>query len=544
MGWIRSWFAYLILWAGYLSIFSVGQTFLTFQWDILLLEVGFLAIFLAFADKNGKFPMILLIRWLLFRLMFASGVVKLTSDCPTWWGLTALHYHFETQPIPTALAWYAHNYTTDFFKKISVLSTFYIEILGPFLFFAPSVSIRIFGAILQIFFQSTIVVTGNYNFFNLLTIILSFSLLDDQTLISAFRLMNFQMQDIQTVKEIEKPKEIENKESEKSESKEPESNKEKKNQEDQKIKVKNKEKNRDLGVVSFFKFAFSVALFGLTVWVSYLSVSFSTVPLKADAPLLDQIFKGFDAELTFKMDDLQKFIDNTLYISYGFMAVYLVYAISFMLRKFSVPNLIILLVIPTTFGISLVPFTHSLSHNLVNDIPEVFRNAYELSSDFHLSSSYGLFRRMTTTRPEITIQGSDDGKTWLNYEFPYKAGNVTRAPPFVAPHQPRLDWQDSFCRCGLPLYLNFVIILGFSHSVENFCLVPKMLPISLKPIPFLSIHQNTSRQSSKTISSLQLTTPTRQINPINHSTKHKLGTAKGTWALPRKRCENTLPLSH
>jgi len=256
--------------------------------------------------------------------------------------------------------------------------------------------------------------------------------------------MNFQMQDIQTVKEIEKPKEIENKESEKSESKEPESNKEKKNQEDQKIKVKNKEKNRDLGVVSFFKFAFSVALFGLTVWVSYLSVSFSTVPLKADAPLLDQIFKGFDAELTFKMDDLQKFIDNTLYISYGFMAVYLVYAISFMLRKFSVPNLIILLVIPTTFGISLVPFTHSLSHNLVNDIPEVFRNAYELSSDFHLSSSYGLFRRMTTTRPEITIQGSDDGKTWLNYEFPYKAGNVTRAPPFVAPHQPRLDWQMWF----------------------------------------------------------------------------------------------------
>ena len=88
----------------YLSVFSIGQDFMSFQWDLLLLESGFLAIFL-----NPRRPVVaFLFRVLLFRFMFLSGCVKLLSGDPTWATLAALDYHYETQPLPTPLAWYAH----------------------------------------------------------------------------------------------------------------------------------------------------------------------------------------------------------------------------------------------------------------------------------------------------------------------------------------------------------------------------------------------------------------------------------------------------
>ena len=92
-----------LLYALYLSLFYAGQTFMSFQWDTFLLEAGFVALLLSFATTPG----IWLSRWLLFRFMFMSGVVKLASGDPNWWNLSALSYHFLTQPLPTPLAWYA-----------------------------------------------------------------------------------------------------------------------------------------------------------------------------------------------------------------------------------------------------------------------------------------------------------------------------------------------------------------------------------------------------------------------------------------------------
>lgn len=96
-------FNYFILWVLYLSHFSGGDRFMSFQWDILLLEAGFISIFFApnwHTDLYEPSPSVSLVRellrWLNFRLMFASGIVKLLSRCKTWWSLTALHYHFET----------------------------------------------------------------------------------------------------------------------------------------------------------------------------------------------------------------------------------------------------------------------------------------------------------------------------------------------------------------------------------------------------------------------------------------------------------------
>jgi hypothetical protein len=81
-------------------------------------------------------------------------------------------------------------------------------------------------------------------------------------------------------------------------------------------------------------------------------------------------------------------------------------------------------------------------------VQQFFLPVASVGMDFHISSPYGLFAQMTKDRPEIVIEGSDDGETWKEYEFPYKPGPVDRRLPVVAPYQPRLDWQMWFAALG------------------------------------------------------------------------------------------------
>jgi hypothetical protein len=149
----------------YLSICTAGQDFWSFQWDILLLEAGFLAIFLDSSPGRQW-----LFRWLLFRLMFMSGLVKLLSGDPAWRNLTALGYHYETQPLPTPIAWYMFQ-LPGWFQKASTAVVLFVELLVPFLIFAPA-RLRRIAACLLIGLQVLILLTGNYTFFNLLAIAL------------------------------------------------------------------------------------------------------------------------------------------------------------------------------------------------------------------------------------------------------------------------------------------------------------------------------------------------------------------------------------
>ncbi len=165
-------FVFIILWLYYLSIVNAGQIFMGYQWDWLLLEAGFLAIFLQPVKSR-----IWLYRWLLFRLMFESGLVKLLSHDPSWHSFTALNFHYETQPIPTPLAWYMHL-LPDWFQKLSVGGVFAVELVLPFLMFGPRRMKQVAG-IATIAFQCLIIATGNYTFFNLLTIALCLFLFDD-----------------------------------------------------------------------------------------------------------------------------------------------------------------------------------------------------------------------------------------------------------------------------------------------------------------------------------------------------------------------------
>uniref|UniRef100_A0A5S6Q5J5 Lipase maturation factor n=1 Tax=Trichuris muris TaxID=70415 RepID=A0A5S6Q5J5_TRIMR len=147
---LRNTLSYLVMWYLYLSFVQVGGDFLSFQWDTLLLEAGFLAILLApiriFRRPTTKWlPQdnvnIFLFRWLAFRLMFVSGIVKLLIQDPTWWKLTALHYHFNSQCIPTPLAWYAHQ-LPGFVKQFSVAATFVILIFLSLFMLSPSKHLR------------------------------------------------------------------------------------------------------------------------------------------------------------------------------------------------------------------------------------------------------------------------------------------------------------------------------------------------------------------------------------------------------------------
>ena len=205
----------------YLSLTIAGQTFLSFQWDILLLETGFLSIFLApwqlwprelllwpgsfgvprSGDPgrvNAELPVplaaaqpvsragLFLLKFLLFKLMLMSGVVKLTSGDDSWgwvnhsfhWGaLTALDYHYWSQPLPTMFAWWADK-GPEWFQHFSVAFCLVVEIVTPFFIWAPRRP-RLIAAGLLIFLQLMIAITGNYCFFNLLTIALCLLLIDD-----------------------------------------------------------------------------------------------------------------------------------------------------------------------------------------------------------------------------------------------------------------------------------------------------------------------------------------------------------------------------
>src|SRR5438034_3178464 len=183
------------LFAFYLSLTIAGQTFLSFQWDVLLLETGFLSIFLAPwrlwpgelicllgspppataapVSRAGLF----LLKFLLFKLMVMSGMVKLTSGDDCWWDLTALDYHYWSQPLPTVIGWWADQ-SPEWFKKFSVAFCLVVEIIVPFFIWTPR-RLRLLACGLLIFLQITIAATGNYCFFNLLAVALCLLLVDD-----------------------------------------------------------------------------------------------------------------------------------------------------------------------------------------------------------------------------------------------------------------------------------------------------------------------------------------------------------------------------
>jgi hypothetical protein len=172
-----------MLWFLYLSIIHAGQEWYGYGWEIQLTETGFLAIFLCppldmrpFPKRAPPFPIIVLFRWLIVRVMLGSGLIKIRGD-QMWRNGTALYHHFETQPIPGPLSRWFH-FLPRILLKIGVGFNFMAELAAPLFAFGPRLARHIAGVVI-ILFQITIILSGNLSFLNWLTIIPALACFDD-----------------------------------------------------------------------------------------------------------------------------------------------------------------------------------------------------------------------------------------------------------------------------------------------------------------------------------------------------------------------------
>lgn len=291
----------LALYLLYLSLVHAGQVFMSYQWDILLLETGVHALLLLAWPALGLWAC----RFLLFRFMFEAGVAKLASADPTWADWSALRYHFETQPLPTPLAWYAHHAPATLLE-FAAAATLAIEILLPLLIFLPR-RLRLVPLAGFALLQVGILLTGNYNFFNLLALALCVLLLDDRQLATVLPARVRARMDRPGTRPAGRM-----------------------------LRLPAAVLCAVIVVVSAVQLRYLVAGHPLAVW---------------QLALLQRVQPWF------------------------------------------------------------------------------------------LCNTYGLFAVMTTQRPEILIEGSDDLARWRAYDFRYKPGEPPQRLGWNIPHQPRLDWQ-------------------------------------------------------------------------------------------------------
>src|SRR5918996_1898548 len=165
-----------VLWVIYVSILNVGQQWYAFGWESLLCEVGFLAIFLGPADVPPPLLILLALRWVLFRLEFGAGLIKMRGD-PCWRDLTCLYYHHETQPMPNALSWYFHRLPKPL-HRVEVAANHVTQLAVPFLLFVPQ-PVSGVAALLIIITQTWLVLSGNFSWLNTLTIVIAIPALGD-----------------------------------------------------------------------------------------------------------------------------------------------------------------------------------------------------------------------------------------------------------------------------------------------------------------------------------------------------------------------------
>ncbi|MDQ1375113.1 MAG: hypothetical protein QOJ09_2451, partial [Actinomycetota bacterium] len=172
---VASMLTWAVLWVLYLSIVNVGQVWYGFGWESLLLEAGFLAIFLGSTRTSPPALILWAFRWLLFRLEFGAGLIKLRGD-RCWRELTCLHYHHETQPMPNSLSWYFHHLPGRM-HRFEVLANHGTQLVVPWLLLAPQ-PVAAGAAIVVLVTQSWLVLSGNFSWLNVLTMTLAFAAID------------------------------------------------------------------------------------------------------------------------------------------------------------------------------------------------------------------------------------------------------------------------------------------------------------------------------------------------------------------------------
>jgi hypothetical protein len=524
-----------LCWVAYLSLFVVGQTFLSFQWDIFLLELGFLGcLYAPLLSSEGLRPSPAVrwaLRFLIFKLMIMAGAVKVAAECPTWQELTALEFHYATQCLPTPLAWFAHQ-APPFLQRLSVAATLVIEIPGALLLLSPFGVVRRVGVAMQVLLQALIAATGNYTFFNVLTVVACVPCLDDSVLPSGLRralcpvsaasssspssssasaaaaappplrsLLSRAAAALDAQGPLLAARQL----------------------------LRRLDRSRagsavaltatlcGLGVASAAMFSLRLApwpqwaeaLSAGTLWadaheLAALRLAMSTSQLRAwTARLLPAVFcstlcaalvgglshaaaeasggggdggDGDEPDITTISSDSHRGSSGSSSERGRAELASIPEAASG--RAAPPPRSALLAAChlgagaQALFRLALACVLILLSAGPLNSVgaglpaPAALLGprVVEAASHFHVNSGYGLFRRMTgvgrtavapgpeaggrrrtgVARPEVILAGSVDGTTWHELSFRWKPGNLSVAPGWVAPHQPRLDWQMWF----------------------------------------------------------------------------------------------------
>ncbi|HEY8281393.1 MAG TPA: lipase maturation factor family protein [Leifsonia sp.] len=166
----------LVVWFLYLSIVLIGQTFYGFGWESLICEAGFIVAFLGAYDTAPPVTIVFFLRWLVFRLEFGAGMIKMRGD-RSWRDLTALYYHHETQPMPNPLSRTAHL-LPKWFHRMEVLGNHFAQLIVPWFLFAPQPIASVAAAVV-ILTQFWLILTGNFAWLNVITVVLAFSAVSD-----------------------------------------------------------------------------------------------------------------------------------------------------------------------------------------------------------------------------------------------------------------------------------------------------------------------------------------------------------------------------
>ncbi|KAF5276754.1 hypothetical protein FQR65_LT16204 [Abscondita terminalis] len=382
------------LWSLYFSIYQVGQVFVSSERDNLLLEAGFLCLLIAPLlpgkrnHKNSQVSSVCfwLIRWLLFRFLFSSGASKLSDG--SWWDLNAFAYHFEAMNLPSPLSWYAHHIPVWILRLITVWHIVSLTVV-PFLFFVPIRSVRITAYSTQLLLQIFTVLTGNYNFVNLLIVTLLLSLLDDKLFYSKSQYNTGKWRTI-------------------------------------------------LGQLTNVLIHCALIYGVIVAFNAQLNGSQVDVKMTFSKDQFNQIIRqslfvaayvGL-ASLTLKV---ARSISYSVTDTQGVLSK----VQAFVRTLFYAAIAVFIFIVSSVPQAALHPATNAT-------ITPALRTVHNRLGKLQIVNNYAFFKKPAATkgRLEVVLEGSDNIEgPWLEYQFLYKPGNVNHSLPFVAPYSPRLDWQ-------------------------------------------------------------------------------------------------------
>jgi hypothetical protein len=436
------------LWLMYLSLFTVCHPFMGYQWDILLLEVSVLAFFYApgnvlpqlNSEREPSKAAVWLFRLLLFKLVISSGLVKLNSGDPTWQDLTALDYHFFTQPIPHQLSWYAHNLGSTF-RQAGVFFNHFVELCVPWLILIP---------LSRYLLLPWLLLSGGILWSSAGSVTPSITLgIGGMTLAMALA---------------------------------------------HRITAKRYQWTFASGRMSRALAASLIVGLMLSVGLGGNYGFFNVLTIALVLPALDDrlVYRLTPTRFLPRLPSETGQGPRFYWAIIGVLALVTIGPLNGvrLLQVFGQPHIRAAAKINSVASATKTDTGEANAPSLWGQIGKVQSVVNKYTGSFALVNGYGLFARMTTERYELMVEGSQDGQDWQAYRFKYKPNDPTELH-FAWLHMPRLDWQMWFAalypKCSRKWFFGFMdALLDNAESVEGLL---ETNPFKKKPPKYIRVRR-------------------------------------------------------